>query len=284
MIENAVKPAPIAEVVSDCLHWLTRASIALFYPGQGEAFDFSMPKAYREWSDNPDTESGFQSSLLAQLHHSAENLQESLQKSSQNRPPKAEDFHNFMQSFEDFMSRLHMIESEVILSEQGIDALTGFKTSQVMQIEFKKELDRRARRGNPFAIAVMQIDGQSVEEELIFQVQTMATAMRKCMRSFDDIYRIGERDFAAGLKHSDIAGGIRFTERVKEELKILGTGFSFTSCVAEPDPSDDLNELMKNMNRDLSRAAAQYKGQSIRFEDVSPLQRFVNNLREEVEQ
>lgn len=277
MTENVSQP--IVEVIGDCLHWLNAATTALFYKGEGETFEFSAPKAYREWTENPATETAFQSSLLGELHYSAETLQKALVQASQNRPPQREDYHAFMQAFEDFMARLHRLESQAILSEQGIDALTGFKTATAMQVEFKKELDRRARRGSPFSIAMMRIDGQSAGEELNFQLQSIATAMRRCMRSFDDIYRTGEKDFIAGLKHSDVSGGLRFTERVKEDLKLLGVNLTFSACVAEPDPSDDLKEFLKNMEHDLSRAAAEGKGQAVRFEDVSPLQRFVANLK-----
>ena len=166
MTEKASQP--IIELIGDCLHWLNKATTALFYKGEGEAFDFSIPKAYREWAENPQTEANFQSSLLAQLHYSAETLQKNLVQASQNRPPQRSDFNAFMQAFEDFMARLHLLESQAILSEQGIDALTGFKTAPSMQVEFKKELDRRARRGSPFSIAMIRLDGHPVSDELNF--------------------------------------------------------------------------------------------------------------------
>lgn len=277
MTEKASQP--IVELIGDCLHWLSGATAALFYKGEGQAFEFSLPKAYRDWAENPQTDTNFQSSLLAQLHYSAETLQKSLVKASQNRPPQRADFQAFMQAFEDFMARLHPLEGHAILSEQGIDALTGFKTAPSMEAEFKKELDRRARRGSPFSIAMMRIDGKTTGEELNFQLQSISTSMRRCMRSFDDIYRTGEKDFVAGLKHSDLAGGFRFIERVKDDLKILGVDLTFSACVAEPDPSDELKEFLENMEYDLARAAASGKGEAVRFEDVSPLQRFVKSLK-----
>ena len=265
MTEKASQP--LIELIGDCLHWLNHATTALFYKGEGEAFEFTTPKAYRDWAENSSTEVNFQSSLLAQLHYSAETLQKTLIQASQNRPPKRNDFQSFMQAYEDFMSRLHQLEGQAILSEQGIDALTGFKTAPSMQAEFKKELDRRARRGSPFSIAMMRIDGSPSGDELNFKLQSISTAMRRCMRSFDDIYRTGEKDFVAGLKHSDVAGGLRFVERVRDDLKLLGVDLTFAACVAEPDPSDDLKEFLTNMEHDLTRAAASGKGQAVRFEE-----------------
>jgi len=269
---------PLADIIDDCLNWLSTTLPGIFYADAVKTSD--LPKTYTDWLAHPETANSFQSHLLEQIQRSADTMISALKEALQVTPPKPETFNQFMQAFEDFMSRLNVIENQTLLSEKGVDPQTGFKTSAILMAELKKELDRRSRRGNPFAIALIKIDGDADDEKKEYQLNSISSAFKKCMRSFDDIYRIGDKEFLAGLKHSDLKGGIRFTERVRDELKILNADFTFTSCVAEPDPLDDLPTFLNNMKKDLAQIAAGGQGQTLRFEELSPLQRYVNTIKD----
>ncbi len=270
---------PVFEIIEDSLHWLTEALALLFYKGDGTKFDFTPPRSYMAWIADPETAKLFQKSVLERVRESANLLIGTLKAASENRPPLRGAYDAFMQAFEDFMVRLNELENESIISGQGIDTQTGFKNAAIMIQELKKELNRRERRGSPFSIAMIRIDGDDTDVALEFKVRTLSDAIRQCMRSFDDVYKIGERDFVAGLKHSDLRGGLRFIERVKLELKNRSAGLTFSSCVGEPDPADDLDAFMNNIKNDLDRIATAGTGQSVKFEDISPLQRFVASMK-----
>lgn len=267
---------PLSEVIEDCQHWLSNMLVGLFYSKSDQPA--ALPKAYGEWIAHPQTEEKFRPALIDQLKHSAETMAACLQETLKSVPPKQHDFQQFLQAYEDFIGRLTNVENQRLLSDKGIDADTGFKTDAVLVDELKKELERRSRRGNPFSIAMIRIDGDAQNEEKEYQLKAIADAFRKCMRSFDDIYRAGDKDFVAGLKHSDLKGAFRFTERVKEELTSINAGFTFSSCVAEPDPADDIVGFLENMKGDLAKIIASGDGQVAKFEEISPLQRYVNNI------
>jgi diguanylate cyclase len=274
------KPAySVAEVMEECQHWLSRIIDEIFYGAGGALPEASLPALYTDWLNDPHTQKIIHRDLLATVRASGDSLKTALIDAYEH-PPQRANFSGFMQAFEDFMARLNRIENDSLLSGHGIDSLTGFKTGSVLVPELKRELDRRARRGNPFSVAMLRLDAVNTEEELDFRLKLMAKALRQCLRSFDDVYRLEAMDLIVGLKHSDLKGGMRFVERLKVEMKNLNVDFTFSSCIAEPDPADDINEFLKNLEKDLTLVAANGSGQSIRYEELSPLQRFVSNMKD----
>ncbi len=282
MTDTPQKPdtQPIVEIMEDCQNWLSLALAALFYKEQSESFGFILPKSYLGWIDNSQTQSSIQKIFLDQVKASAATLQAALVKAKASQPPPREAFQQFMQAYEDFMARLNQIENDSLLSGHGIDSLTGFKNNSVLMIELKRELERRARRGNPFSVAMLRVDDSEDAEARNVKLRTISEALRRCIRSFDDVYRMGDTDLLIGLKHSDLKGGMRFIERLRVELKNLEADFTFSSCVAEPDPEDDMNVFLTNIEKDLTQIASAGGGQSAKYEDLSPLQRFVTSMKD----
>lgn len=272
-LKDAAHPQ-LSEIIEECQHWLTGVLSGLFYIKTEQLKSF--PKAYAEWFLQAEEAGVIPSQGLAQLKRSAHAVSTALEAARATVPPKQDQFAVFMEAFEDFMGRLTLIEKQAFLSDHGVDPQTGFKTSSSLIAELKKELDRRSRRGNPFSVAIVKIDGEEKSDEP--QLTIIAEAFRKCLRSFDDIYRSDDKEFVIGLKHSDTKGGIRFTERLKDELKILNADFTFSSCVAEPDPADDMVTFLDNMRADLAKITKAGQGQVIEFEELSPLQRYVNTI------
>jgi len=281
-MENPIIPAeqPVIEVLEECQHWLSPVLVSLFYEG-GDKTVHDLPALYHRWIESCANAEAFQQNLIQQIQASENTLKKTLAEAAKHTPPLQKEFDLFMQAYEDFMARMNSIENDSLLTGHGIDTLTGFKSQSVMMTEIKRELDRRSRRGHPYSVALIRLDGSPTGEEREGRLKTVSQALRKCLRSFDDVYRINETDMLVGLKHSDLKGGMRFIERLKQEMKELEATFTFTSCVAEPDPADNMDKMLENLMKDLEEVAARGPGHAVKYEDLSPLQRFVSTLKDQ---
>lgn len=205
------------------------------------------------------------------LHKAAEAILEGA------RLPDVYDFDNFLQAYEGFMGRLQRLEIDSLLFDFGMDRTTGLRSSSVMIADLERELDRRARRGQPFSVVIACLDNWSAEnyEE---RIKVASASIRDCMRSFDDAYVSGEGEFVVSLKHADASGGIRFVDRLQESLHKARTDFSMSFCVAEPLPGDNIPELVENVRGDLQQTIVRGGGVTKQYEDLSPLQRFLSTI------
>ena len=271
---------PVVEVLEDCQHWFSQVLDSLFY-GDGNLYKMDLPEIYYRWTATFETAHNFQKALIEQIGASEKTLKAALVVAVQNRPPVQKDFHDFLKSYEDFMGRLNGMENDSLLAGHGIDTLTGFKSHAVMMEDIKRELDRRSRRGNPYSVAMIRLDSITDVAVAEQRLKKLSAALRSCIRTFDDVYRINETDLLVSLKHSDLLGAMRFIERLKQEMKQLEADFTFTSCVAEPDPADNIDSLFQHLKKDLEQVAALGPGQSVIYEDISPLQRFVSSLKDQ---
>ncbi|HNQ91642.1 MAG TPA: hypothetical protein PKI93_01790 [Alphaproteobacteria bacterium] len=195
--------------------------------------------------------------------------------------PTLSAFDTFWQTYEGFSVQLRRIEKDVVLSDFGIDMATGLRSSAVMVADLERELERRARKGQPFSVAMIRIDNPALRgDERVLAL--VSRAIQKTIRSFDDAYVSGDGEFLISLKHSDSAGGVRFVARFKSALNESGEqDFTVSSCVAEPLPGDELSDLLANVRADLDQISSQDGGAVGQHEEVSPLNRFLQSLKEE---
>ncbi|MDD3019582.1 MAG: hypothetical protein PHX61_01215 [Alphaproteobacteria bacterium] len=194
--------------------------------------------------------------------------------------PKISDFDMFWQTYEGFSNQIQRIEKDSLLSDFGVDIKTGLRSSAVMIVELERELERRARRGQPFSIAILRIDDEELRTSEAVLEKT-SFAIGKTIRSFDDAYVSGDGEFIISLKHSDTNGGLRFVSRFNQALKFdLGADFTVSSCVAEPLPGDDVPSLLANIRADLDSITGTGKGVTGQYEEISPLNRFLQKLEE----
>ena len=279
--QNNVTVGQVAQVIEDCQNWLSNVVSLFFYSEKAEASAFKLPDSYAAWIGSPTVQAGFQKGLLDDIREFADEMKVALDEARDVHPPLRMSFEKFMKAYEKFISQLNRAQNELILSGTGVDKLTGFKINALMLPEIRRELDRRGRKGNPFSLAMLRLDGSSSAEERDFKMRAISTALRQGLRSFDDVYRMhNDLDLLVALKHADIKGGLRFIERLKAELKNIQANFTFSSCVAEPDPADDLESFLINLEADLTQIASHGGGQTVKYEEISPLQRFVSTLKD----
>lgn len=180
-------------------------------------------------------------------------------------------------------------------TDTGLDVSTGLRSKKAMVIDLEREMERRARRGKPFCLALARIDNYEHIQELVSEerhreiVFAVARLIKKCIRSFDDAYRSGDGEFIMCLKHSDMGGGAAATTRLRrflEEEQIMiqdekGRSFPLTmsSCVAEPLPGNSLDELMANMRNDLLRFNNEAPGNAtLEYFEQSSLSRYIQDI------
>ena len=281
MTDTISAPArSIIEVLDDCQKWYSETLLSLFYGDTSQWAASNLPKLYSEWINSPFTNTTFRQRVLEPLRLSGEKLNTTLQDAKKSNPPDQSAFQNFVRAYEAFMITLNGIQCEFVINSKDVDVQTGFKSSYLVLPEIKREFERRGRQGNSFSIIMIRIEAGDGAEENENRVRAMAMAVNQCLRGFDDVYRLNDTDILISLKVTDIKGGLRFVERLKGELKTLNAEFTFSSCVAEPDPASDITRFLKELEDDLSTASTHGGGQTIKYEDISPMQRFIANMKE----
>ncbi len=249
--------------------WLARIVMSLFYGDRTQRDDTSCPDLLPE--ESPDLVRQNQMTL----HEMAKELlrQEGL--------PSHDDMGSFLELFERVQLDLQRLEKGQIFADFGVDELTGFCCGDVILTELERELERRSRRGLPFSFALSRIDGPEDVRTNPVNIKLAAKHIRKTIRTFDDAYVMGAGEFLSHLKHADGDGGLRYVARLTDLLKSdPDVTFTMSSLVAEPVPGDNLKQLVDNVFRDLIKLSAEGQGKSEQYEEVSPLNRFIQSLKE----
>jgi diguanylate cyclase len=184
---------------------------------------------------------------------------------------------------------IRRVELDAVLEDSGIDALTGLRSKHAMKIDIEREIERLARRGKPFSLALARIDlyDQLVEEHgrerAREYTKIIAHLIKKSMRSFDDGYRLGNGEFILCLKQADVSGGVAALERLKKMLEEREIKFSLygkdrhltmSCCIAAPFPGDQVDELVDNLRKDLA-TSEKPANMLLEYHEMSELQRFV---------
>lgn len=250
-----------------------------------------MPRGIRRWLKSIDIDvfnidgqyKKQEAALLSRLDQLAESF-EALQ-----NPPENENFLIFAKLFREFISNVHSLCHNIVLEEWGLDVLTGIKNITVVKPDLVIEMQRLSREGYPFCLALARIDNFAhiekamSEDEANDVIKTVAGMIQKSLRSYDDAYRVSRDHFIMCLKQSDIVGGQKGLERLrdviektKETYKIDGEEYplSISCCVSAPLGDDDIDVLIRDLYIDLDE---QIKDSAtvLTHQEMSPLQRFV---------
>jgi GGDEF domain-containing protein len=273
------KIEPISLIIEDYAEWFSRIVKSSFYHDKKNSAALEAPKSFIEWLTTTEKNDQLDGAIIERLKQTHAYLLESAQKMlSSSTTPEVSVFDFFMQSYESFISRLIRFEIDILYATTGVDQDTGFRTGNILLQDLTREMDRRSRRGSPFSLCLTRIDGDWPDEKLRQHTKIAASSVQACIRSFDDVYRLNKNEFLISLKQTDNKGALKFVDRLNRELKKNAAPFLMSSCVAEPIPGDDINELIDNIRKDLDRMIEKGQGGAGEYEDVSPLARFVNAI------
>jgi GGDEF domain-containing protein len=104
-------------------------------------------------------------------------------------------YDEFINLYDDLVYQLRRLEHDAVQADTGLDVGTGLRSKKAMVIDLEREMERRARRGKPFCLALAKIDnyeqiiGLMTEERHREVIAAVARLIKKCIRSFDDAYR-----------------------------------------------------------------------------------------------
>lgn len=207
---------------------------------------------------------------------------------SREAPPLSE-YNELSRHYEEFIQIMRRLELDQATENSGFDDKTGLRSAKLMAEDISRELERRARRGNPFSLALLKINNfkeEWRENDAAFRsmIVKISDQIKECLRSFDDAYYLGDEYFLLSLKHADMLGSQAALGRLNGLIAAAHIPapddpieeISASTVLSEPIPGDSLDDLMKNMKRDL--AGIEQKGTVLQYHDMSPIQRYIHSI------
>ena len=256
-----------------------------------------MPESFKNWVDEVEEGDKVEKitlDRLVRLHAELQNLSIELVRTAEttDRRPEIKQFDSFVNIYDDFVFQLRRLERDSLQAESGLDALTGLRSHSVLMKDLEREMERRSRRGKPFSLVLARIDSYAHIQTIQSEQKTdncllgVSKQIKKCIRSFDDAYKLEDGEFIMCLKHADTSGGAATIARLRrfleeEPVKVEENGnlydLTMSYCVSEPLPGDNVAQLLNNMRDDLNRYVTE-KDTALEYFEQSPLQRFVKAM------
>ena len=280
-------------VLDEYTEWCMQVVRRICYPSSSEGdTQFSKPVSYLNWAEKAG-EDRFKPEILSRLNNLHDDLSAQVDSAINNvmkfsRPASYDEFNKVVTLFEEFLYHIRRVEWDLMLEDSGLDPLTGLRSAATLEKDISREMDRLARQGKPFSLALVRIDcldeiKTSNNSDVAYgHIRVVSDMIKRSMRSYDDAYRLENDEFALSLKQSSMNGGIKALERLKRELEkanifcnINGKKVPLTlsSCIAEPVPGDDVRALLFNLRADLD-SSAKTGGTVLEYFEMSPLQRY----------
>jgi diguanylate cyclase len=223
--------AGLAAVVDEHLRWLTRWQRAAFFTaetGLQAAGEVPIPRAFLDWvlavkrselTDQPAVD------RLVTLHEQVHRLARLiLLRSLEGEPPTLAAYDGFIARFDEFMIQLRRFERAFSMAGSGIDLLTGLRNRTGLSEELGREINRFRRTGNPFCIAICDLDRfKSVNDTYGHEsgdrvLVAAAGVVDRGIRSFDEAFRLGGEEILILLKDTGVSEGLQVVERLRQDL------------------------------------------------------------------
>lgn len=288
----------LSPVLDEHAEWFGRVLRHIFYPEKQMAAEMlEIPDNFGHWVQSAEQDETIETESIAQMCRLHDDMRQAAisliqaSEASSGARPEIGGFDALATLYDEFIVHIRRLERDLAATDNGMDRLTGLRNRHVMARDIERELERRARRGRPFCLALARIDNYAeLRSNLSRQdhdalVVSVSEIIKQCIRSFDDAYRLGDGEFLMCLKQTEMSGGSAGLNRLKKLLEEHAPFYSLngqeirltmSSCVAEPQPGDGLDDLIGNMRNDLNR----YGGDAdtaLEYFEVSPLQRFVSD-------
>jgi diguanylate cyclase (GGDEF)-like protein len=286
-------------VLDEYSSWFMTVVRCLSYPEHAEGQDALMlPGSYENWIDNMKN-GGLAEELSSKLDLLQDELNREANKLTRStlslgQRPDYKSYNHLVTLYEEFTHHIRRVNKDFLLEDGGIDQVTGLRSAEMFYQDIKREMERLSRHGRPFSLVLVRIDYMEKikatgDQSLLHScLQNVALMIKRSLRSFDDAYRLDNDEFLLCLKQANITGGIMAMERLKTELEQENITFDLeektvplglSSCIAEPLPEDDVDELIKNLRYDLDLCARD-DGAVLEYFEMSPLERYVKEIHD----
>ncbi len=290
----------LLSILDDHSEWFHHLVQGLFYPEGGDALaNIIKPTSFAEWSVYVISDDSIQPEIIDKLnalHHDLFVLSDMLvNKSIETQAiPCKDDFDKFITIYEEFFLFIRRLEKDSILEGSGYDLLTGLRNKKFFIPDIERELQRMARKGRSFCVALARIDNFALikehteKNEAEGYIKLVSSLIKLSIRSFDDAYYLGNDEFALCLKQSEVSGGISALDRLRHELEnqgvILSLGdmerpLSMSCCIVEPIRDHDVKELIENLRLDLKDSNCDKTDTVLEYHELSQLERYIQNGR-----
>lgn len=219
----------LGAVLDEHLRWIGQWHRAAFFR-QGQGGDrVSAPASFAAWcvaaskddlAHQPAVEK--LANLHEQMHRHAKLV---LLKAATGEPPNETDYDSVIGRFDDFVLQLRRVERAFGAAASGLDPLTGLRSRRGMQEALEREMNRFRRAGQPFCLALCDIDkfkgindtyGHDIGDRVLAGT---AAVISRGIRSFDEAFRMGGEEFLICLKETSLDEGFQVIERLRIDLQ-----------------------------------------------------------------
>lgn len=259
----------------------------------GEEFSGGEPLVFEAWLEKAKSEGNIDDLTAERVKRIHEDLvtaaNDFMRKYSSREKPPLQEYDELNRSYDEFIQMMRRLELDLATENSGFDERTGLRSAKLLKADIAREMERRARRGNPFSLALVKINRFNREwlladDQMRPMIRSISDRMKDSLRSFDDAYYLGEEYFLLALKHADVLGSQSAVNRLSQYISAAHINVpdsdedevSVSIVVSEPTPGDDLDTLLANMKKDL--VGIDSKGTVVQYSELSPLQRYLHSI------
>lgn len=282
--EDNDKFKALASILEDYTEWFGQVALYVAYSGEEHvAENFSMPQSFTDWVDSDKSNAEISATMsIVDMHSAMNDVSDRLMSDLKaGKKPVHKNFTEFKNLFSSFLSSIRRLERDSAISVDATDELTGLRPASAVEQDLNKEMQRLSRNGNPFSLMIVRVDQFEKLDEKQEAILLATTAIKKTMRPFDDAYYLEGGKFLLSLKHADLVGAAVAIARIQQSLKENEHNIAkitLSCCMSEPVSGDEISGLLKNMYDDLD-SNKDDEGITLKFLDISPLERFVESKK-----
>lgn len=263
---------------------------------EGKPSNEASPLVFSEWLVKAKAEKSISADTaerVRRIHegmiHAAHNF---TTKSFSREGTPLNEYNELTRYYEEFIQAMRQIELDHAVENSGFDEKTGLRSLKLLKPDFDREMERRARRGNPFSLSLIKINKfkpEWREDEKVCRpmIKKISDQIKESLRSFDEAYYLGEEYFMLALKHADSLGSQAAMNRLNQAITSAHIPppddpleeISVSSVISEPTQGDKLDVLLENMKKDLE--GINDKGTVLQYNDLSPLQRYIHSMNKD---
>ena len=280
----------IMPVLDEYVVWYGKIIKSYF---EGIAHAGSPPTVFHEWLEKAKSEDNISANMAERVTRIHQDMldaaTEFTSKYASRENPPLKEYAELNRHYEEFIQMMRRLEMDHAVENSGFDEKTGLRSVKLLSDDVSREMERRARRGNPFSLALVKInnfheDWRKDEDVFYGMIRKVSDQIKECLRSFDDAYYLGGEYFILSLKHADMLGSQAAIARLNQSINSTHIAppddplheISVSTVVSEPTAGDNLETMLENMKKDL--VGIDSKGTVVQFNDISPLQRYIHSI------
>lgn len=283
--QSAMKFEKLAPVLEEYADWFGSISLCVAYPEEEQSINLVVtPVSFSAWLEDSQKEEEITPIIAEEINKIHEDMTRAgtalLNDLKSGTKPAHSNFVEFKNLYTSFLTRMRRLEKDNALDGSGLDEETGLRSAKTIEDDLKKEMDRLSRQGNPFSLVATSINFFAAAPDQNAALKIAVENVKRCVRSFDDAYYLGNGNFLLSLKHADIIGAQACVNRLQQYLREDENNsgkMTMSYCMAEPVPGDNAKTLIANMLQDLSDHMNE-ADVTLKFLEMSELERFVNKM------